>query len=259
MRPVALITGASSGLGAVFARRLAADHDLILVARRKDKLEALAAELTAQSGAQVSLLVADLAEESGLSFVADRIRTESNLALLVNNAGFGARGLFWESDLETQERMHRLHVMATVRLNHAALRTMVPRNVGGIINVASVAAFAPRAGSASYGSTKSWMTAFTESLHLELASIGSAVQVQALCPGFTITEFHDTLKAERRSLAPSAFWMSADQVVDDSLAALKKRKLIVVPGWRYKIIVAILPRLPERLRLAFGSRRASSR
>jgi hypothetical protein len=250
-RTLVAITGASSGIGAVFAKKLAANHDLLLIARRKERLEALAAELTAQYGCEADVLAADLADAQDLAAVADRIAGERNLALLVNNAGFGARGLFWESDLEVQEQMHRLHVMATVRLSHAALRNMVARNAGGIINVASVAAFVQRAGSVSYGATKRWMTAFTEGLHLELKGIGSSVKVQALCPGFTYTEFHATLGMEQQSIAPPSLWLQPEFVVGESLKALQRGKPIVVPGWRYKAIVALVSKLPTPMRLAF--------
>ena len=259
-RTLAVITGASSGFGAVFAKKLAANHDLLLVARRKERLEALAAELTAQYGCTADVMVADLADAEDLAAVADRIAGEENLSLLVNNAGFGARGLFWESDLEEQELMHRLHVMATVRLSHAGLRNMVAKNAGGIINVASAAAFVQRAGAVSYGSTKCWMVAFTEGLHLELKSIQSAVKVQALCPGFANTEFHKTLGIERSSVAPASLWLQPEFVVDESLKALRGGQLFVVPGWRYKAIVALVSKLPTPLRLAFeaaGSTRNS--
>jgi short-subunit dehydrogenase len=245
-----VITGASSGLGVVFARKLAAEHDLILVARRKEKLESLAAELTAQFGCAVEVLPADLTGEQDLTVVAERIAAEPGLALLVNNAGFGARGLFWESDLKVQEQMHRLHVAATVRLSYAALRNMVARNSGGIINVASVAAFWQRGGSVSYGATKRWMTTFTEGLYLDLKSIGSAVKVQALCPGYTYTEFHDTMKLDRTKMAPPSMWLNAEFVVDESLKALPQGKLLVVPGWRYKALVALASILPNGLRVA---------
>jgi short-subunit dehydrogenase len=250
-KTLAVITGASSGLGVVFARKLAADHDLLLIARRKDRLETVAAELTAQYGCSAEILAADLTDEGDLTAVADRIAAEPRLGLLVNNAGFGARGLFWESDLEVQEQMHLLHVMATVRLSHAALRNMVAKNAGGLINVASVAAFVQRAGSVSYGATKRWMASFTEGLHLELKSIGSAVKVQALCSGFTYTEFHATLGMERKSIAPPSLWLQPEFVVDESLKALERGKLIVVPGWKYKAIVALISKLPTPMRLAF--------
>jgi len=248
---LAVITGASSGLGGVFARKLAADHDLLLIARRKDRLETVAAELSAEYGCSVEILAGDLTDEGDLTAVADRIAAEPRLGLLVNNAGFGARGLFWESDYTVQEQMHLLHVMAMLQLSHAALRNMVKKNEGAIINVASVAAFLQREGAVSYGATKRWVVSFTEGLHLELKGLGSAVKVQALCPGFTFTEFHATLGVERANVAPPSLWLQPEFVVDESLKALERGKLIVVPGWKYKAIVAMVSKLPTPLRLAF--------
>jgi uncharacterized protein len=247
---VVAITGASSGIGAAFARRLAAEHDLLLIARRKDRLEELAAELSTRYQTRVDTLAADLTVESDLALVAERIRRQKGLALLVNNAGFGTRGRFWEAPLSGQEQMHRLHVMATVKLTHAALRNLVPADFGGIINVASVSAFVRSPGTTSYSATKSWMTAFTEGLYLELRGINSNVTVQALCPGFTYSEFHDAMGVQREGLAASGFWMSAEQVVDASLHGLRRKKLFVIPGWRYRLLTAFLTFLPARLRVA---------
>src|SRR5436190_5201187 len=138
-RPQALITGASSGIGATFARRLARDgYSLILVARRRERLEALAQEL---GGEGTEVLPADLTLENDLRQVEERIAAASNLELVINNAGFGAMGIFWQSEVTTQEQMHKLHVIATLRLSHAALRVMVARGKGAVINVSSVAAF----------------------------------------------------------------------------------------------------------------------
>jgi uncharacterized protein len=247
---VVAITGASSGIGAAFARRLAAGHDLIRIARRRDRLEELAAELAGEYQTNCEVLAADLAEESDLARVAVRIGEEPRLALLINNAGFGTKGLFWESDLARQERMHRLHVMATVRLTHAALQNMTARDLGGIINVASVSAFVRNVGSVSYGATKSWMTAFTEGLYLELNSVRSNITVQALCPGFTYSEFHNTMAVSRNRLAGPKFWLSAETVVEASLDGLRRRKLFVIPGWRYRLLVALVSKLPSVVRLA---------
>lgn len=261
-RSVAVITGASSGIGAVFAQRLAAEHDLLLIARRKERLEALAAELTAKYGSSVKIILADLTVEEDLQVVADSIAATDDLALLVNNAGFGTKGLFWETNLQGQEQMHRLHITATTRLTHVALRKMVESNSGGIINVASVSAFVRRSGSASYGATKNWMTAFTEALYLELRSVQSAVTVQALCPGFTYSEFHDTMNADRKTTARPSLWLRAEYVVEESLKALPSGKLFVIPGWRYKLIVALASKLPTQLRLAFeaaGAKRKTSK
>lgn len=248
-RTLVAITGASSGIGATFARKLAPEHDLLLIARRKNKLQQIAEELSAQYDTQVEVLEADLTKGEDVERVADRVAADPRLVLLINNAGFGAKGRFWESDLATQEDMHRLHILAPVSLTHAALRNMVPRDIGGIINVSSVSAFVRNAGSVSYGATKSWMTAFTEGLYLELQAMPSNVVVQALCPGFTYSEFHDKLSIDRRQLASSPFWLSADEVVNASLDGLHRRKLFVVPGWRYRLIVALLTTMPTPLRL----------
>lgn len=257
-RTVVAITGASSGIGAVFARRLAPEHDLLLIARRKQRLDELRDEFSAQYGCAVATLQADLTSERDLAEAANRIGTEERLALLINNAGFGAKGRFWEAPLETQEEMHRLHVLATVRLTHAALRNLVPRDFGGIINVASVAAWARTPGSISYSATKSWMTALTEGLYLELRGIRSNVTVQALCPGYTYSEFHDKLALDRKRLASSAFWLTPEEVVEASLAGLRQRKLFVVPGWRYRLLTSFLSKIPTSLRLALEARGAKN-
>jgi short-subunit dehydrogenase len=233
-RPPALITGASSGIGATFARKLARQgYGLMLVARRRDKLEELANEL---GGAEI--LVADLTRDYDLQTLEKRIAAMKNLELLVNNAGFGTLGRFWEADLAGQEKMHRLHVMATMRLTHAALRVMTARNQGAVINVSSVAAFGQTPGNVSYCATKTWMNAFTEALDLELRSIGSAVKVQALCPGFTLSEFHDAARIDRKTI-PDRLWMKADDVVDASLKGLAKGKVVVVPGVLYKALAKL--------------------
>jgi uncharacterized protein len=258
-RTVVAITGASSGIGAVFARKLAPEHDLLLIARRKDRLDELAADLTRQYGCAVESLEADLASEDGQAAAADRMKREDRLILLVNNAGFGSKGRFWESPLEVQETMHRLHVMATVRLTHAALNNLVPKNEGGIINVASVSAFVRNPGSVSYAATKSWMTVFTEGLYLELQSINSNVVVQALCPGFTYSEFHNAMGVSRHRLAGSSFWLSPEYVVDQSLEGLQRRKLFVIPNWRYRLLTTFLSSIPTALRLKVEAAAGRSR
>lgn len=246
--PVALITGASSGIGEVFARKLAArGYDLILVARRDDRLRTLAASLPTQ----VEVLNADLASEAGLAAVERAIRECARLELLVNNAGFGTLGRFWEVDLAGQVRMHEVHVMATLRLTHAALAGMVPRGRGGVISVSSVAAFGQSPGNVSYCATKAWINSFTEGLDMELRSVRSPVKVQALCPGFTMTEFHETLGMDRK-LIPNFLWMKAGDVVDASLKGYDCGKVIVVPGWKYKIGAALMKHLPHGLKRRAG-------
>jgi uncharacterized protein len=242
-KPLALITGASAGLGATFARRLARDScRFILVARRRDRLEALAREL---GGAEV--IAADLASDEGVKLVEDRIAAAGDLDLLINNAGFGTSGRFFEAPLEGQDTMHRLHVMATMRLAHAALGGMTARGRGAIINVASVAGFAVTPGSISYCSTKAWMIAFTEGLWLDLKTARSPVRVQALCPGFTITEFHDAMGMSRDRI-PGWLWTRAEDVVEASLRGLARDKLVVVPGGIYKTLVFLEAWTPRWLR-----------
>ena len=209
-RPLAFVTGASSGIGATFARQLAAEgYDLVLVARRAERLAELAAELRAQHGAAAETLSADLERDEDVARVAGRLAAAENLALLVNNAGFGTKGYFWQTDGARQEAMHRLHVLATVRLTRAALPGMVARGKGGVINVSSVAGFIQSASNVSYCATKAWMNAFTEGLWMELRKSGSPVTVQSLCPGYTYTEFHDVMQTKRGEFG-DAWWMPAD-------------------------------------------------
>ncbi len=247
MRPLALITGASSGIGAVFAAQLAArGHDLVLVARRRDRLEQLARPLEQAHGIKAEILVADLITDAGMGLVEQRLASAENLDLLVNNAGFGTQGKFWVVDVAGQDEMHRLHVVATMRLTHAALPLMMKQGWGGIINVSSVAAFWQSPGSISYCATKCWMNSFTEGLAMELKVAGSPVRVQALCPGYTVSEFHDTAGMDRK-LIPKGLWMRADDVVAESLRGLERGKRIVIPGWQYKTAVFLLKHIPKAI------------
>jgi short-subunit dehydrogenase len=256
---LAVVTGASSGIGAAFARRLAREGlNLLLVARRKDRLAELAAELGERFGVRAEFLAADLSAEPDLSRTAQAIAAREDLEILVNNAGFGTRGRFFENPSESAERMHRLHVLATIRLTHAALAGMTERGRGSIVNVSSVAAFGQSPGNAAYCATKSWMNSFTEGIRLDLDEIGSPVRVQALCPGFTLTEFHDVTGSDRGTI-PGSWWMTAEEVVDASLEGLRRGTLFVVPGWRYRIFVAVTEILPRRWRRSIALRIAARR
>jgi uncharacterized protein len=253
-RPLAVVTGASSGIGAEFAKQLAArGYDLLLVARRLDRLEQLGAKLSEQYGISAEALAADLAKDEELARVEDRLRNAPKLRFLVNNAGFGTRGYFWKTPIESHDLMHRVHVMATLRLSHAALGNLVSQNAGAVINVSSVASFTLSAGGLSYCATKAWMTNFTEGLAVDLTSAGSAVRVQALCPGFTLTEFHDVMGVSRGSV-PGYLWMRVEDVVSDSLRGLDEGKVIVVPGWSYKLVRFLMWLLPPSVRRAAGVR-----
>ncbi len=254
-QPLACITGASAGIGAAFARQLAArGYGLWLIARRGDALARLAAELQAKHGVAVEPIQADLTRDPDVTTVCARLAAHARLELLVNNAGFGSRGFFFEADPAQQDNMHRLHVLATERLTRAALAGMVERRRGGIVNVASVAAFFPAPGNVSYCSTKAWMVTFTEGLSLELRRTGSPVTVQALCPGYTYSEFHDVLNVDRSRIMTPDWWMTADFVVAESLRGLDRGRLIVIPGRRYRMLVALARLLPRRLMLAGAAR-----
>jgi short-subunit dehydrogenase len=248
---LALITGASSGIGAAFGR-----YRLLLVARRKDRLDKLAAQL-----GNAEVLAADLTSDADIRRVEERISEETRLELLINNAGFGTLGAFFEADLQSQIRMHQLHVIAIARLTHTALKGMVSRDNGAIINVSSVAAFFHLPLSVSYGATKAWINSFTESIFLELKCMRSPVRVQALCPGFTITEFHDVQGVDR-SFVPRSFWMSADDVVDASMLGLQRNRLFVIPGWHYRLLAkshSLLPQvLQHAIAIRYGGRRRQS-
>jgi uncharacterized protein len=252
--PVVLITGASSGIGEVFARKLSQRGcRLILAARRKERLEKLAAELP-----KAEVLTADLANEADLYRVENRIVTESRLEFLINNAGFGIPGLFHETPPDAQDKMHRLHILAIERLTHAALKGMIARRKGNIINVSSVAGFLSTPNSFTYGATKAWINSFTEGLYVELKYLQSPVRVQALCPGLTHTEFHD-VAGINKSIFPKGLWMSAEDVTDMSLRSLERNRPIVIPGWHNRLFVFLHRRLPRALQhfiaIKYGSMR----
>lgn len=248
-----MITGSSSGIGETFARRLSQrGYHLILVARRKERLEKLAAEL-----GNAEALPADLTQESDLAKVELRIAAEAELEFLVNNAGFGVPGRFYETDSEAQHKMHLLHIVAIERLTHAALMGMVERRKGNIINVSSVAGFFTAPNNVTYSASKAWINRFTEGLYLELKSIQSSVRVQALCPGFTYSEFHDVIGMDRSRISKS-LWMTSEEVVDASLSGLERNRLIVIPGWRYRMFSILLAWLPRPLKHLIAIRYGNS-
>jgi short-subunit dehydrogenase len=251
--PRALVTGASSGIGEAFARRLASQGTaLVLVARREDRLEALAKEVDVPT----EVLAADLADPDDLRRVEERVAAPTDpVDLLVNNAGFGTTGPFASLPVEREEEEIRVNVLAVVRLTRAALPGMLERGAGGIVNVSSLAAFQPDPGNATYGATKAFVLSFSEALAEELRKTG--VKVQALCPGYTRTEFQTTAEYET-SRIPKAVWQTTDQVVDASLAALDRGKVLCVPGPHNKVAAVgsgFLPRVVRRkLAGALGTR-----
>jgi len=254
----ALITGASSGIGAAYARTLAArGKNLVLVARRKERLAALAEELQRTHGIAAEILVADLTNPADIEHVEKRIHEIKPLDMLINNAGFGTSGNFSEIDIARQIDMIRLHIVASVRLCRAALPGMIARDKGVIINVSSTAAFMPTQGNATYCATKAFLVTFSEALQREL--LGTGIKIQALCPGFTRTEFHDTPEFKKldRSVIPRFLWTSADDIVAASLRSLETGKVTYIPGLKnYLLVAAIRNRMISRVLLGRFRRRS---
>ncbi len=252
----ALITGASSGIGAAFARHLAFETtDLTLVARREDRLRSLAKSLEARADVRVTVLSADLTDDDDLADVGAYIREQPDLDLLINNAGFGTQGAFYEVALDKHLAMLKLHVEASVRLCYAALPKMRERRYGSVINVASIAAFLASPGNTTYSPTKAYLNVFSESLRHEVADAN--IVVQSLCPGFTYSEFHDTdeLADFKRSDLPDFLWMSADAVVQRSLDNLEPGGAVYIPGWQNRLLVRLLKTPLLREVLVWGRRR----
>lgn len=242
-RPLAVVTGASSGIGEAFARALAARAwDVVLVARRQARLAALSRELEGLHGVRVEVLTADLGRAAGLGAVARRLARERRLELLVNDAGVGDFEPFVGSDAVRGETEIRVNVLAVVRLTHAALPGMVRRGRGAVINVSSTAAFAPCPRFAVYGATKAFLNSFTEALHAELR--GSGVRVQALCPGLTHTEIFERAGSDVSGL-PGFLWMDAEDVVKESLDALESDTVVCVPGLGNRTLSGLARLLPH--------------
>lgn len=239
----ALVTGASSGLGRVYAQKLAEmGYRLILVARRTDRLETLSAKLTQTYGTEAMVVTADLTTESGIARVEQVIAATPDLNLLVNNAGAGLFGKFAESDLNRHLNLVTLHIQAVIRLVRAALPAMLAQRRGAIINVSSLMAFYPMYGSTSYAGTKCYLRAFSEALHQEL--MGTGVRVQSLCPGFVETEFQKSAEIKRLRL-PDVVWMQPEPVIEQSLRDLAHDRVVSVPGLGYRLLAiasGIIPR-----------------
>jgi len=256
MPPTALVTGSTAGIGAAFARALAAEgHDLVLVARDAARLESVAARLRDRHRVTVEVLPADLTDRAQSRAVEARLADPDRpVDVLVNNAGMGLRGRFWETELADQERLLELNCTAVMRLTHAALRTMVPRGAGDVIIVSSTAGYAPGS-RGPYAATKAWATAFAEAISGQVAPSG--VRMSAVAPGFVHTEFHQRAGLDM-SRVPELLWLDADRVVADALRDHRAGKVVSVPGVQYKVIVAasrlIPPGLTRRVTAVFTRR-----
>jgi short-subunit dehydrogenase len=247
--PTALITGATAGIGAAFARRLAAEHhDLVLVARDAARLESFAAELRDLGDGTVDVLPADLTTPDGCAAVERRLAA-APVDVLVNSAGIGIAHRFAETALEEEQRLLDLNVRAVMRLTHVAVRGMVERGRGDVVNVSSVAGFGPIGGT--YSASKAWVTTFSEALHTTVR--GSGVRVLALCPGYVRTEFHERAGIEVGART-GPMWLDADRVVTDALHDLRRGRALSVPSPQYKVLSGALRHLPHGVLRAVGTR-----
>jgi short-subunit dehydrogenase len=229
-----LVTGATSGIGAAFARRLAADgYDLVLVARDRARLAASAKELSGRHGVAADYLAVDLSTPDGCARVEELLRDpEVPTDMLVNNAGLTLNRSFVRSTVEDEERLLFLNVHAVMRLTLAALPGMMERGHGAVVNVASVSGFGPVMPGSTYPASKAWVINFSESVASSVRQSG--VRVMALCPGYTRTEFHQRARIDM-SKTPSWMWLDPDEVVRDALRDLGRGKGVSVPDWRYKV------------------------
>jgi uncharacterized protein len=234
----ALVTGASSGIGRAFALALAADGaDVVLVARRRDRLESLATDVETTHGTKAEVLVADLSDSADLGAVERCLADEARpIDVLVNCAGFGTHGRFAELPVDKEEAQVLVNVVAPVRLTRAALPGMLERGRGGIVNVSSIAAIQPLPQWATYGATKAYLTSFSQAVHEEVRDRG--VTVLALMPGFTCSEFQDESRSGTERL-PDFVWMQVDDVARSALGALARGRATFVPGIGYRVFAAV--------------------
>ncbi|WP_045032941.1 SDR family NAD(P)-dependent oxidoreductase [Draconibacterium sediminis] len=228
----AVITGASSGLGLCFANKLAElGFNLVLVARRSERLHEIATRLQSEFSIKCEIIRADLALAKDINKVSESIKQISNLDFLINNAGFATQGYFADVPIEKDMNMLHVHMAAPIQFSHTALQIMIKRKHGAIINVSSLGAYILTPGNVLYDATKSFLITFSENLKAEVKGLG--IKIQALCPGFVSTEFHEVgdLKNFDKSAVPDSSWMTPESVVLQSLKALEKNKRTVfIPG-----------------------------
>lgn len=254
-RPLAIVTGATSGIGAAFAAALAArGHDLLITGRRREVIERVAAGIRERFGVAVDVRFVDLAEPAQLAAFEGQVRAAAGLRMLVNNAGGGARVAFLQDSGDSLAAMLRSQAEAALRLCLAAVPRLAESGGGAIVNVASMAAFLPSPRAVVYGATKRFLVAFSEALAMTVRSLG--IRVQALCPGLVRTDFHERLGLDRAQMRDRGLvrWMPADRVAALSLAALERGAVVYVPGFLNRLLLAIARALPRRLYYALASR-----
>lgn len=241
-RPLAVITGASDGLGKEFARQLAAEgYDLLIVARRGQLLEEIKTELETKYNVKVEPYICDLANAEEVKKLEQHLEKSELLEFMINNAGYGLADAFPDVDPDSEEKMIRVHTISLMRLSRAALIPMRHRKKGFLINLSSSAAFLHGSNSAEYYATKAYTLSFSKCVQCDVQEYG--IRVQALCPGFTHTGFHSTepMKFFQKNKTPSFLWLNAEYVVRTSLRAIRKTKRVVcIPSFRYKLILALL-------------------
>lgn len=239
---MAVVTGAGNGIGASFARLLYKQgYRLLLVDLKRENLDAVCQSLEGEASERgvaprIETHVADLTDRASVEMLAERLATRLDVELLVNNAGFGSLESFLDVDIRRHADMIAIHVETPTRLVHAVLPHMKSRNCGGIVNVSSLGAFAPCAQAVQYASTKAYLVIFSEALQEELR--GTNVRVQALCPGFVRTAFHstDAMRSFHQRRIPAKFWTTPDEVAECSLRCLAKGRVVIIPGWRSRMI-----------------------
>ncbi|KAA5539018.1 SDR family oxidoreductase [Roseiconus nitratireducens] len=241
LAPLAVVTGAGNGIGASFAEHFFRQgYRLLMVDVCPEKLDRMRQRLLtdndATASSRIECHVADLTDRAGVERLADRLQQRSDVEVLVNNAGFGSLVEFLDVDVDRHADMIAIHVETPTRLVHAVLPQMRSNNRGSIVNVASLAAFAPCAQSVMYCSTKAYLVVFSEALREELR--GTNIRVQALCPGFVRTDFHaaDAMQNFHRRRVPDALWTTPDHVAFCSLQGLSKGNTVVIPGWRSRML-----------------------
>lgn len=244
LKKLAIITGASSGIGEVFTRRLSErGNDLLITARREDKLNILKGELEEKYGVSVEVVVTDLSKNEDIDKLVTTIKNRDNVYYLINNAGYANIGEFQDIAMQSHREMMSVHMDAPTELSHAVLPQLVEQNEGFIINVASIAGLFTKSRYSFYGSTKAYLINFSQYLRKILQ--GKNIEIQALCPGFTYSGFHQTEVYKRKRIdvynsIPKFLWMTAEEVVSSSLKKLSKKTVVHIPGLRYRVILKLV-------------------
>jgi len=245
---IAFITGATSGIGAAFARRFAQDgYDLIITGRRKPIIQNLARDISNKYDIKIEVIIAELSNDNDVELLVKKIKREENIEVLINNAGFGIGKLVDKDVIKKQENMVKVHILSAMKFIYAVIPNMIRKKSGVIINVSSIASFLPLPRNTVYSGTKVFLNNFSESIYLELKNEG--ISVQCLCPGFTRTDFHSRIGYDKEELKNRGIvrWMSAEQVVKYSQKCLKRNKVICIPGFWNKVLVLIPAILPRTL------------